>query len=245
MSGRAFIIGNGPSLRKTDMNLLRGETTYAMNRIHLDYDRWDWRPSHYVFVDYQTVLPRSLVMEELAQHIRAGEQIYIDRYLREQVYRKLKSPARMPENIHFLQICDRVGHTGGNYASPHAPQAWHLDEPPAFCKFASGLFTAMQIAVMEGYNPLYLIACDLGYVAMDLEGPDPNHMHPEYVPDNPRMRSMIAMTPEYADQTNHKLEYGHQIAHKSCKELGVQVFNAGVGGQLDVYPRVDFEELFS
>ena len=237
-------MGNGPSLRDTDMDLLIGETTYAMNRIHLDYDRWEWRPMHYVFVDYQTTLPQPVVMEELAQHIRAGEQVYVDQFLREQVYKKLKSPEHMPDNIHFLEICDRLGHIGANYTSPHAPQAWHLDDPPIFCKFGSGLFTAMQIAVMEGYNPLYLIGCDLGYVAMDLTSPDPNHMHPDYVPADPRMRSAIAMTAEYADLTNKKLEFGHQVAYRSCKDLSVQVFNAGVGGQLDVYPRVDLEEIF-
>lgn len=248
MSGRAWIIGNGPSLRETNMDLLIGETTYAMNRIHLQYGRKGcerWRPTDYVFVDYQTTLPRSVVMEELAMHIRAGEQVYVDEFLREQVYKKLKSPEHMPDNIHFLPICDRLGHIGANYTSPHAPQSWHLDDPPAFCKFASGLFTSMQIAVMEGYNPLYLIGCDLGY--QEMQGTeDPNHFDSAYVQVKPHQVGQpgMSMTAEYADLTNKKLDFGHQVAYRSCKDLGVQVYNAGVGGQLDVYPRVELETLF-
>ncbi|PJH75111.1 MAG: hypothetical protein CO064_08410, partial [Anaerolineae bacterium CG_4_9_14_0_8_um_filter_58_9] len=32
---RAFIIGNGPSLRQTDLTKLRGEYTFGMNRIYI------------------------------------------------------------------------------------------------------------------------------------------------------------------------------------------------------------------
>ncbi len=240
-AGRAFVIGNGPSLEHTPMDLLIGETTFAMNRIHLRYDLWKWRPSHFIFVDFQTTLPIPLVMQEVRSHIEAGEQVYIDQFMREKTLKTLKSPKYQPANVHFLKLCDKLGHIGGNYTSPRAPQEWHL---PTYCKFASGLFVAFQLAVMLGRSPIYLIGCDLGYVEMPNEGPDPNHMHPDYVTRAKGVRSNIGMTAEYAEMTNGKLTYGHQIAYKSCKELGVQVFNAGIGGQLDVYPRVDFEELF-
>ena len=32
---RCFIIGNGPSLRQTDLTKLRGEATFGLNRIYL------------------------------------------------------------------------------------------------------------------------------------------------------------------------------------------------------------------
>ena len=239
-AGRAFVIGCGPSLEHTPMDLLIGETTFAMNRIHLRYDLWKWRPTHYVFVDFQTTLPISMVMQEVRAHIEAGEQVYVDEFMREKTLKTLKSPKHQPDNVHFLKLCDKVGHIGGNYTSPKAPRGWHF---PSYCKFASGLFVAMQIAVMLGHDPIILIACDLGYVEMANDGPDPNHMHPDYVFRAPGVQSKIGMTAENAKNTNGKLEYGHQIAYKSCKAMGVQVFNAGLGGQLHVYPRVELEEL--
>ena len=34
---RAFIIGNGPSLKQTDLSKLKGEITFAMNRFYLAF----------------------------------------------------------------------------------------------------------------------------------------------------------------------------------------------------------------
>src|SRR5271157_2832817 len=36
---RAFIIGNGPSLNKCDLSLLKNETTFAVNNIYLNYEK--------------------------------------------------------------------------------------------------------------------------------------------------------------------------------------------------------------
>ena len=48
---RAFFIGNGPSLVPEDLDRLKGEVTFACNRINLIYPKTRWRPSHYIFVD--------------------------------------------------------------------------------------------------------------------------------------------------------------------------------------------------
>jgi hypothetical protein len=244
-NGRAFVIGNGPSLQRTDLDLLVGETTYAMNRIHLHYGKpgcEKWRPSHYLFVDYQTMMAWSMLMEELAAHIRAGEQVYVDSSIREQVYNKLKSPETMPDNVHFLDICEYSEHKGGSYLEPGAPTAWHLEEQRPYCKFASGLFTAMQVAVMEGHNPIILVGADLGYVEHKPRDPDPNHMSENYVQLKAKHLDLEYMKAEYAEFTNAKLQYGHEMALRSCKALGVDVLNATEGGALEVVPRIDLRE---
>ncbi|MGH7214847.1 MAG: hypothetical protein ACREIT_08790, partial [Tepidisphaeraceae bacterium] len=45
---RAFLVGNGPSLIRTPLDLLAGEYTFAMNRIALIYEKTIWRPSFFV-----------------------------------------------------------------------------------------------------------------------------------------------------------------------------------------------------
>ena len=37
---RAFIIGNGPSLKQTDLSKLKTEITFGMNRIYLAFPEW-------------------------------------------------------------------------------------------------------------------------------------------------------------------------------------------------------------
>ena len=48
---RCFIIGNGPSLRKTDLSLLKNEVTFGLNRIYLLFDEMDFATSYYVAVN--------------------------------------------------------------------------------------------------------------------------------------------------------------------------------------------------
>ena len=48
---RAFILGNGPSLKLEDIEMLSGEITFASNRIFLAYDQTEWRPTYYTLAD--------------------------------------------------------------------------------------------------------------------------------------------------------------------------------------------------
>ncbi|MFC2055928.1 hypothetical protein ACFLV7_16775 [Chloroflexota bacterium] len=48
---RCFVIGNGPSLSTTDLDQLRGEVTFACNKIYLAFNETDWRPTYYAVED--------------------------------------------------------------------------------------------------------------------------------------------------------------------------------------------------
>ena len=48
---RCFVIGNGPSLTAEDLNLLKGEVTFASNRIYKMFEQTDWRPTYYAVFD--------------------------------------------------------------------------------------------------------------------------------------------------------------------------------------------------
>jgi hypothetical protein len=58
---RCFVIGNGPSLTTSDLDLLRGELAIASNGIFLAYSQTEFRPTYYLVED-------TLVAED-----RAGE----------------------------------------------------------------------------------------------------------------------------------------------------------------------------
>lgn len=49
---RAFVLGNGPSLRVEDLDRLQGEITFASNKIYLAFDQTEWRPTYYTVADY-------------------------------------------------------------------------------------------------------------------------------------------------------------------------------------------------
>jgi hypothetical protein len=108
--------------------------------------------------------------------------------------------------------------------------------------------TAIQLAVHMGFNPIYLIGCDTRYTipASVLEDSgnrqallstlddDPNHFDPRYFGYGRRWH-----------QPNPELMVQHyQLVEAVLSARGVAVFNATVGGDLEVFPRVDYASLF-
>ena len=61
---RCFIIGNGPSLKKTDLSLLRDEVTFGLNRIYLLFDELGFTTTYHVTIN-------KLVIEQCAREISA------------------------------------------------------------------------------------------------------------------------------------------------------------------------------
>ena len=68
---RCFIMGNGPSLRLTDLARLKGEVTFGLNRIYLAFPELGFTTSYLVSVN-------DLVMEQCAGDIAAPDhaQVY-------------------------------------------------------------------------------------------------------------------------------------------------------------------------
>jgi len=48
---RCFIVGNGPSLNKIDMSLLKNEITFGQNRCYLGYEKWGFPFTYYCLAD--------------------------------------------------------------------------------------------------------------------------------------------------------------------------------------------------
>ena len=48
---RCFIIGNGPSLNKTDLTMLKNEITFGLNKIYLNFNKMGYSPTYFVIVN--------------------------------------------------------------------------------------------------------------------------------------------------------------------------------------------------
>ena len=72
------------------------------------------------------------------------------------------------------------------------------------------------------------MGCDLGYDKQGL-----NHCVEDYGNWNEM------------DQTERNETEGwmHEIIKKECDKRGIEIFNATIGGKLEVYPRVDIREV--
>lgn len=91
---------------------------------------------------------------------------------------------------------------------------------------------AIQLAVRMGYAPIYVLGCDLGYKDADNQ----NWFAKGYLPPD-------AYKADQARRWNALLEGAHGIAKRECDNLGIGIFNAGIGGDLKAYPRVKLEDI--
>lgn len=237
-------MGNGPSLNETPLELLEGEYVWGLNRCHLLFDRIAWRPAFYTAVDTRVVPDIADEIQDLIRQLPTTQFFFPYDFYNKGVLR----PARNVTWFRQRPLAPELG--GSGYFSLDAS---------AFLRVPNTVtITALQLAVYMGFDPIYLIGCDTSYqipegveaegVGQDpgtgevIEGynitstcdNDPNHFDPSYFGKGskwhaPNVGGMI---------------YGYERTKEVCDAAGVQIFNATVGGALEVFPRVDFDDLF-
>lgn len=216
---KCFIVGNGPSLAKTNLDLITGQPSYACNNIHLIYGTTNWRPTHYVRAEDRAFVAdgdHSGWITSVQTHLYMGIPCYMSGFY--------KDTAKGYSNYHELKHCHEQVY---DYDDPDAPDEWHL---PMICQFGGSLIVAMQLAIKEGYDELILIGCDLGY-----KNNKPSHFDPRYEHGKEG-------TAFYANRNNL---WAHLcgINYHGRRGIPYNVINATIGGDLHLYPRQPLEEL--
>jgi hypothetical protein len=227
---RAFVIGNGPSLVQTNLDLLTDEITFGCNRLLPLYETTKMRVRHYVRSEGMELLnfpDPSVWADDVLYHLNSPDvTTWMNPYFRINLEKINEGKAwqnEKPGRVNWIGACT---HYLTHYDKDDCPYLWHL---PNFCSYGSSVTVAIQIAVTLGYSPIYLVGCDLGYV----DG-KPSHYHPDYEKGYEQM-----LRP--AKYANLDTLMGHIVAKRSSK---TPIYNATVGGQLEVYDRVCFEDLF-
>lgn len=221
---RCFIIGNGPSLCGEDLNKLKGEYTFAVNRIYEIFDQTDWRPTYYVAAD-----PKFLEtnFEELKNNelghmfLVAGEKVRLD---------------------YPIQKMTRIFVSSDYYFDPYQNRynMWSacISTDISQVIFTAGtvVFATLQLALYMGFAEIYLLGIDFSYaVTRDAEGSI--HVY-ENVKDYFNGR-------RYNSELNYEtVLHIYRITKEYCENHGIVLKNATRGGKLEVFERVDFDSLF-
>jgi len=211
---RCFIIGNGPSLRDTDLSKLRNEFTIGMNRIYLLFSELGFTTSYFLSVN-------DLVIEQCASDIQG---LSIPRFVSWRSRRWL----RPEQNLNFLYTT----YTGPKFGTHAAGRLW---------EGATVTYVALQLAFHLGFKEVVLIGVDHNFATQGKpnttvvsQGDDPNHFHPGYFGKGFRWQLPDLETSERA----------YTMARQAYLDHGRQVIDATVGGKLTVFPKVDYETLF-
>ena len=211
---RCFIIGNGPSLKQTDLSLLRDEVTFGVNRIYLMFSELGFPTTYYLSVN-------SLVIEQCAEDIRA---LPIPKFLSWRSHRLIHPT----DDMAFLHTT----YSGPKFATDARGRIW---------EGATVTNVALQLAYHMGFETAILIGVDHSYrtqgkpnTTVVSQGDDPNHFHAGYFGKGFRWQLPDLDTSER----------GYQMARQAYERAGRQVLDATIGGQLTIFPKVDYLSLF-
>jgi hypothetical protein len=211
---RCFIIGNGPSLKNTDLQKLRNAFTIGMNRFYMAFSELGFSTSCLLTVN-------DLVIEQCAQDLRA---LSIPTFVSWRG-RKWVEPA---PNLHYLYTSYDLPGFSGNAAK----RLW---------EGATVTFVAMQLAYYLGFKQVILIGVDHNFTTkgtpnttITSAGDDPHHFHPGYFGKEFRWQLPDLETSEI----------GYAMARDAYARDGREILGATVGGKLTIFTKVDYESLF-
>ena len=215
---RAFIIGNGPSLKRTDLSRLASEFTFGLNRIYLMFGAMGFSTSCLVAIN-------DLVIE---QCINEMQGLSIPRFFSWHCRRYMPSSAAAADLPTFLYT---------TYESP----GFARDVRGRVWEGATVTYVALQLAYHMGFSPVILIGVDHDFASKGVAnttvtstGDDPNHFSPEYFGKGFRW--------QLPDLDMSAVAY--RMARHAYERAGRMVIDATVGGKLDVFPKIEYESLF-
>jgi hypothetical protein len=212
---RCFIVGNGPSLKKTDFSLLENEITFATNRIYLAFDQLKWRPTYYV-------CSNDLIIEQCARDI---EELPMPKFI----------GWHNREMIHFTNDMTYLWTRCGL-------RSWFFTDLTDGCWEGNTVtMVAIQLAYYMGFSEVILVGVDHAYnfagtphAPQVSQGDDPNHFAPNYFGKGFKWH--------LPDLEGSELSY--RIAKHMFELDGRRILDATIGGKLEVFPKVDYEALF-
>src|SRR5688572_672394 len=217
---RAFLVGNGPSLSRMDLSPLAGEFVCLVNRgVRALGQGLDHADMHIVN-DIHCYRAFAHEIETIA----ARHPIPY-RFLNARMRRRWRREGQGAEP-YFL-----IGNPRKLTAGQVVP-----DLADGVVTGPSILLSAVHLLQAMGFAEIHLIGCDLDY---DSGGPyffglDETDAAHEKSPDIvARRKDMSEVNGQFA------------VLRANLEPNGKKIFNAGLGGNLESLPRVDFESLFT
>jgi len=215
---RAFIIGNGPSLRQTDLFKLKSEFTFGMNRIYLLFPELGFHTTYFVSIN-------DLVIEQFRDDILAQP---MPKFLAWRSHRHFAPQLPITQLPTFLY----TSYTSPRFSSDVRGRVW---------EGATVTNVALQIAFHMGFEKVILIGVDHNFTSKGdanktvvSEGDDPNHFAPNYFGKGAKWQLPDLDTSEI----------GYILAREAYQKAGREIIDATVGGKLMIFSKVDYDSLF-
>lgn len=220
---RIFVLGNGPSLKKTDLDLLKDEITIGFNGIFLHKS---FKPTIHIVEDHLVAEDRvdEIVNFDCPVKIFPSYLGYCIPPQDNTIFLNHLPRKSFPVDTDFSDDAANISYTGGTVT-----------------------YTGLQVAASLGFEEIILIGVDASYKVENVErstdygtgvleskSDDVNHFDPSYFGKGYR----------WHDPNVHTMLQAYRKVRNYAERTGKRVVNATIGGELEVFPRVNYWDLF-
>lgn len=214
--GRCFIVATGPSLRISDLEILKNNKaiSFSVNRVYRAFEQTKWRPDYYVVEDFRCIQESGDEIINLPIEHKFISDSYLPFWNGE-----------IPQNIYRF-------HSRWSYVENELPQ-YAEDLRYGLYTCATVIYHCFQLATYMGFKEIYLIGVDFN-ISGNYKNVN-NHFIQNYYDSNSQTSVF------YEDEQLRSYE----AAKKYADEHGIKIYNATRGGKLEIFPRVDFDSLFA
>lgn len=223
---RCFLIGTGPSLTIADLEMLKshGELCFASNKIFKLFDQTKWRPDLYCISDNEVF---SFYYDRICS-MNIKEMFLVNiagtRYKNSVDLSKLEATNKFIFNIWY----EKKRADEGLPAFSKNPAKYVVDGG------ITVTYSMLQFAYFLGFKEIYLLGVDFNYG--DMTGKDKNkadHFCSDYIE-----KGEIVNYPKLDDTLA-----AYNVAEQFSYSNGFRIYNATRGGKLDVFERVNLEDV--
>ncbi|MGQ4665892.1 6-hydroxymethylpterin diphosphokinase MptE-like protein [Metabacillus halosaccharovorans] len=215
---RCFIIGNGPSLKPEDLDRLKGEITFASNKIYKIFNKTYWRPTFYMVVD-------PVVMEENLEDIKYVEA---NKKFTLKGYKSMFSTA----DIYF-----------NNNLHKNKRGTFSTNIMETLYSSGTVSFSMLQIAYYMGFSDVYLLGHDYNFNGAVSKTKDLSFLNNDNNSQIYFTKDYVRIDEKKAGQAPAEMYSGMEKAKLLFESSERNIYNATRVSYLDVFDMRNFDDI--
>lgn len=226
---KCFVIGNGPSLKAEDLDKLKEKGIFclASKGIYNIFDETDWRPDIWGVSDLDYI---KIKEDDINQLTGFPKLVCAQAYTQKGI--QLKDAIYYP----FIQ-------------AERTPRFFNQDIMRGIHFYGTITGKLINIAVYMGFSEIYLLGCDntspmkkdeSGRMVIDTS--KKMHFKENYYKGEKEIKEAYKNVGDLQEAWKFVAKSFVDIKY-FCDSIGINIYNATRGGELEVFSRINFEEL--
>lgn len=239
---RCFILASGPSINQQDLTLLKDEICFSVSSFFLHNDISVINPKYHVLApthhpfDFSQV---RTVFQGLNDRLPADCHVFLGHKMYEFSYHNFLKANKdfLTKEFSWINYSDSLELSDDNFDSE---SLWDIAGKPYSLRTV--IYSAICIAQYMGFKEIYLLGCDHDYLK-DTSRITDHHFYKDSQSYSDK-EHLSEFTTEKWFYEYYRRWKDYRLMRTYLQSRNVTVYNATLGGMLDVFERRTFEDLF-